>query len=210
MMSALNQIAFYQDRRDELPNQELARKLTAERDATGIQEIVENLWNKNKNIQSDCIKVLYEIGYIEPELIAGYVEDFLALLKSKNNRMIWGAMIALGTIADRRPHEIWVKIDDVIGTVQKGTVITVVWGIRALAAVSAADEDYSCKIFPVLIAQLQNCLPRDVPTHAESMLCAVNASNQPEFLAVLDLRQVEMSPAQLTRLKKVIRMVQKR
>ena len=26
-MSVLNQIAFYQDRRDEVPNQELARKL---------------------------------------------------------------------------------------------------------------------------------------------------------------------------------------
>jgi hypothetical protein len=58
------------------------------RDEQGIREIAENLCNKNKNVQSDCLKVLYEIGYINPELIAGYTGDFLKLLKSKNNRMI--------------------------------------------------------------------------------------------------------------------------
>jgi uncharacterized protein (DUF2235 family) len=209
-MSVLNKIAYYQDRRDEVPNQELARELAASGDTAGIQEIAENLWNKNKNVQSDCLKVLYEIGYIDPKLIAGYVEDFLKLLKSKYNRMVWGAMIALGTIAEKRPHEIWAKIDDVIHTVDQGTVIMIVWGVKVLAAVAAADENYSRKLFPVLINQLQKCIPRDVPTHAESMLCAVNAGNRQEFLAVLTARQPEMSPAQVTRLKKVIRALQGR
>jgi len=209
-MSVLNEIAFFKNRRDEVPNQELAHKLAAAKDITGIRVIAENLWNKNKNIQSDCLKVLYEIGYVDPDLISDYVEDFLKLLKSKQNRMVWGAMIALGTIAEKRPHEIWVKIDDVVRTVDQGTVITVVSGVRVLAAVAAVDENYSRKLFPILLAQLQKCIPRDVPTHAESMLCAVNISNQQEFLAVLYARQTEMSPAQATRLKKVIRALQKR
>jgi hypothetical protein len=208
-MSVLNQIAFYQERRDEVPNQELAHKLAAAKDKAGTQEIAENLWNKNKNIRSDCLKVLYEIGYIDPALIADYVEDFLKLLNSKNNRMVWGAMIALGTIAAKRPHEIWAHIDDVIHVVDQGTLITVVWGIRVLAAVAAADEEYSQKLSPILLAQLQKCIPRDVPTHAESMLCAVNAINQQEFLAILTARQPEMSASQLARLKKVIRTLQK-
>jgi hypothetical protein len=209
-MSVLNQIAFYQDRRDEVPNQELARKLAAARDKAGIQEIAENLSNKNKNVQSDCLKVLYEIGYIDPELVADYVEDFLRLLKSKQNRMVWGAMIALGTVASKRPQEIWAKIDDVIQALDQGTVITIVWGVKVLAAVAAADESYSRKLFPILIAQLHKCIPRDVSTHAESMLAAVNTGNQQEFLAILEARQPEMSPAQLTRLKKVLRALQKR
>lgn len=98
-MSVLIQIAFYQERRDEVPNQELAHKLAAAKDKAGIREIAENLWNKNKNVQSDCLKVLYEIGYIDSDLITDYVEDFLKLLNSKNNRMVWGVMIALGTFA---------------------------------------------------------------------------------------------------------------
>ncbi len=81
-MSVLNRLASSLNRRDEVPNQELARELASRKDKTGIREIAENLWNKNKDIQADCIKVLYEIGYIEPGLIAGYVEDFVKLLKS--------------------------------------------------------------------------------------------------------------------------------
>ena len=83
-MTVLNQIAFYQNRRDEVPNQELARKLAAAKDTAGIQEIAENLWNKNKNIQSDCLKVLYEIGYIDPELIADYVDGFPEVVEKQD------------------------------------------------------------------------------------------------------------------------------
>jgi len=46
--------------------------------------------------------VLYEIGYIKPALIADYTPDFLALLKSKNNHMVWEDMIALATAADKK------------------------------------------------------------------------------------------------------------
>jgi hypothetical protein len=56
-----------------------------------------------------------------------------------------------------------------------------------------------------LLAQLETCLPRDVPLHAESILCAVDKSNQKEFLSALEARQSEMTPAQLTRLKKVMK-----
>ena len=82
-MSALDQIAHAQGRRDEVPNQELARKLASRRDREGVREIAQNLWSKDKNIQADCIKVLYEVGYLDPALIAPYVDDFLKLIKCK-------------------------------------------------------------------------------------------------------------------------------
>jgi hypothetical protein len=88
-MSVLNRLASSLRRRDEVPNQELARDLASNRDKAGIREIAENLRNKDKNIQADCIKVLYEIGHLEPELIADYTEDFAKCLKSKNNRLVW-------------------------------------------------------------------------------------------------------------------------
>jgi hypothetical protein len=119
-MSVLNRISFYRHRRDEVPNQELARELAETENRSGIREIAENLWHKNKSVQSDCLKVLYEIGYINPDLIADYVGDFLKLLKSKNNRMVWGAMIALATIAEKKPQEIWANLDDVVNTVNMG------------------------------------------------------------------------------------------
>jgi hypothetical protein len=112
-MSVLDKIAFFQNRRDEVPNQQLAKELAQTENIAGIKEIAENLQNKNQNIQNDCLKVLYEIGYLKPDLITDYIQDFLTLLKSKNNRMVWGAMIALATIADKKPNEIYAKIGDV-------------------------------------------------------------------------------------------------
>jgi len=207
-MSTLEKISYYQHRRDEVPNQDLARELARDKDQTGIAEIAANLVNKNKNVRSDCLKVLYEIGYIGPPLIAPYVEDFLRLLNNRDNRMVWGAMIALGNIADLRPDEIWKKIDIVLLTVEHGSVITVVWGVRVLAKVAAASPAYSPKIFPFLTGMLKTCIPRDVPTHAESMLPAVNRGNLDEIKAVILKRQPELSPAQLSRMKKVLRQLE--
>ena len=95
VMSALERIAHFRNRRDEVPNQELARDLAARKDRAGIREIAENLWNKDKGIQADCVKVLYEVGYLNPHWSPPYAEEFLKLLKSKNNRLVWGGMIAL-------------------------------------------------------------------------------------------------------------------
>lgn len=207
-MSALDKIAYSLNRRDEVPNQELARELAETRNTAGIREIATNLWNKNKSIRSDCLKVLYEIGYINPDLIADYVGDFLRLLQDKDNRMIWGAMIGLATIADRRAKEIWPQVNEVMAAIEQGSLITVVWGVKTLAGVAATDKKYRQKIFPFLLAQLQTCLPRDVPLHAESILRAVDKSNQKAFLFILEARKSELTPAQLTRLKKVIKKLQ--
>lgn len=71
---------------------------------------MDNLENKDRNIQGDCIKTLYETGYRNRELIAGYLPNFLALLTSENNRMVWGGMIALTTIAERKHKEAYLNI----------------------------------------------------------------------------------------------------
>ena len=91
VMSVLNRIAFSQDRRDEVPNQEAARMLAETRNTADIREIAENLWNKEINIQSDCLKVLYELGYLAPELIADYVDDFIKLLETAGTTAWSGA-----------------------------------------------------------------------------------------------------------------------
>ena len=206
-MSTLEKIAFFQNRRDEIPNQLLAKELAGTKNKEGIREIVENLENKEINVRSDCLKVLYEIGYIDPGLIADYTDDFLKLLKSKNNRMVWGAMIGLATIADRHPKEIWAQIDDIIRITESGTVITLVWGIRVLAKVAAAGEPYQEKIFPFLLKHIRGCIPRDVPTHAESILCSVDQHNKEVLLSALEARRAEMTPAQLIRFRKVLKQI---
>lgn len=47
-MTALEKIAYYQNRRDEIPNQELAHLLAFENDLVEIKLISENFWNQKK------------------------------------------------------------------------------------------------------------------------------------------------------------------
>ncbi|MBI5218754.1 MAG: hypothetical protein HY958_07485 [Bacteroidia bacterium] len=207
-MKTLERIAFYQNRRDDVPNRELARELAATEDKAGIKELVQNLGNKNKNIQSDCLKALYETGYIKPALIAEYAENFLNLLKSKNNRMVWGSMIALASVAPLNPLPVLKKLDDVMKIVEKGTVITRVWGIAAIARAISKDAGYNTMHFGFLLDQISKCIPRDVPKHAEDMLPAVNKKNKAGFAAVLKMRAQELTATQKARLKRVLRKIE--
>src|SRR3954471_17872352 len=106
-MSIINQLSTSLHRRDESPNQELAKKVVKSNDSKAVKELVENLRHKDKNIQGDCIKVLYEIGVERPDMIANHLNEFAALLESKNNRLVWGAMTALDYITQQAPEAIY-------------------------------------------------------------------------------------------------------
>ncbi|HEY9075319.1 MAG TPA: hypothetical protein VIO61_02160 [Anaerolineaceae bacterium] len=204
-MTVLDRIAYFQNQRDEVPNQQLARQLAETNDETGIREIAENLWNRNPNIQSDCLKVLYETGYIQPELIVPYIEGFLRLLKSKNNRMVWGAMIALSTIAHLQSGRLFAEVETLKTAIQSGSVITTDAGIKTLSIVAASSPERCRSIFPYLLSHLQTCRPVDLPRHAEQALPALNDEFRPGFLAILQARLTDLGAAQAARVRKVIK-----
>ena len=52
-MTVLDKLATSLNRNDEMPNQELAQQIVQENDKKAIKELVNNLNNLNKNIQSD-------------------------------------------------------------------------------------------------------------------------------------------------------------
>jgi hypothetical protein len=209
-MSILNNIAYFQNRRDEVPNQELARELAEFKNEAGIREIAENLWHKNQNVQSDCLKVLYEIGYLNPELIAPYAADFVKLLWHKNNRLVWGSMIALSTIAELKADELYPHAEEIKQVMAHGSVITVDAGVKTLAGIASQNDDYNQALFPYLIQHLQTCRSKEIPQHSEKTLVAVNAANKETFIATLEGRMAEMTPPQVARVKKVIKEAQKR
>ena len=205
-MSVLNRLASSVGRRDEIPNQELARDLAARKDRAGIREIAENLWNKDKKIRADCIKVLYEIGSIEPKLIADYAGDVVKLLHSKNNRLVWGGMTALNEVAKANPDVVFKYLDEIKKAKETGSVITVDNAVSTLAY-TAVTEKYNKAIFPYLLKHLSACRPKEVPQHAEKTLPAVNSSNKADFIKVLEKRMEDLSGSGLARVKKVIKQV---
>ena len=204
-MSVIDKLAHSLGRRDEVPNQELAHDLVTKKDKKGIREIAEHLWDKDVNIANDCIKVLYEIGYIDPSFVSPYVGDFIKLLKSRHNRLVWGGMLALGTVAKLCPSEVFEHLEDVKKAMGGGSVITKDNGVKVLADTASTNEKYNKAIFPYLLKHLSSCRPKEVPQHSEKTMPAVNATNKADFIKVLEKRMEDLSGVGLTRVKKVIK-----
>ncbi len=207
-MSIINKLATSIGRKDDVPNQVLAKEIALANDNNAIKELIENLINnKDKNIKSDCIKVLYETGYIKPELISNYYKDFIKLLKSKNNRLVWGSMIALDTITEEKPKEIYKNLIEILEATDSGSVITKDHGIGILIKL-ASNSDFQKDAFPLLMEQLRICVPKQLPMYAERSLLAINKNNKNEFIELLYSRMSELEKDnQKKRIEKVIKKI---
>jgi hypothetical protein len=207
-MSVLNRIAFLQNRRDEIPNVLLGRELAETEDRAGLDEIAAHLRDPNPNIASDCLKVLYETGYLRPDLIADYVDDFLALLKHRNNRLVWGAMIALGLIAPLQAGRLYAESALIFETMANGSVITLDNSIQVLAGVASTSIEYNRELFPFLLNHLRTCRDKEVAQHGERISVAVNEANRADFIASLTARLPGLTDSQAARVRKLIRKYQ--
>lgn len=205
-MKWINKIAFYQNIRNEEPNKELAQEFIDTENKDGIKEISEYLYDKNKSVASDCMAVIYTIGYSKPELIQDYIDDFLELLKSKNNRMVWGSMIAISTIAPLKADYIFNEIDLLLNTIKKRTLITEVWGIKTLVNLSLNNEKYKTQIMPVLFDYLEKCRPIDFATRVETILPIIQSSAENEILErIIDFKKEDLSNAQSKKLATILK-----
>jgi hypothetical protein len=205
-MSVLDRLACAQGRRDETPNQELAHELAERGDQEDIRELVANLHHADQDVRSDGIKTLYEVGYLKPELVAEYAAEFLRLLRDRLNRMVWGALLALATIAPLRADDLYKQRQRVLDALAEGSVITVDNGVKVLVA--AADDAHRAELLPYLFQPLQTCRPKDVPPHAEAIVRAVDAAHWDACVAVLERRLAVMNATQAARLRRVIRQVE--
>ncbi|MGW9684509.1 hypothetical protein [Flagellimonas sp. 2504JD1-5] len=185
-MSVIDKLASSLNRRDEMPNQELAKEIILAQDKEAVQELVENLTNK-KAIQSDCIKVLYEIGQRAPKLISNHIEEFIVQLTSKNNRLQWGAMMALGTITKERPKEIYAALPRILSAADKGSVITKDHAINILINLCFVKV-YSDNAFHLLIEQLLKSPTNQLPMYAERAIPIINDNNKALFITTLKSR----------------------
>jgi len=207
-MSVIKLLASSLDRRDDNPNQELAVKIIKSKKTDWVKELIDNLTNSDKNIQSDCIKVLYEIGERgAAELIAPYYKEFGKLLKSRNNRLVWGAMTALDTIAAINPQNVSQLLPEINEASDEGSVITVDHGVSILARLSSIPN-YAKIAFPLLMKQLNRCPGKQLPMYAEKSVIAITSSNKKQFLSLLKERHSELENAsQIKRIEKVIKKI---
>jgi len=207
-MSILDKLASSLGRRDEGPNQELAKKITTTKDKKAVKELIENLNNKNKDIQSDCIKVIYEIGELSPGLIADYGKELVVLLDSKNNRLQWGAMTALNAITKEVPDLIFAALAKIIAVADKGSVITNDHCVAVLIKLCAVKK-YETSAFSLLNERLLKSPTNQLPMYAENTLPAINSKNKAQFIKTLNSRLKDIEKeTKRKRVEKVIKKLQ--
>lgn len=204
-MEYIKEIAFYQGVRDEVPNQVLAKKLASDKNCAGIKEIAEYLNDKNKSVQSDCLKVLYEIGYIDVELIAEYFDVFVSYLHSKNNRMVWGSMIAVSNIAKVRPEAVFGIRKLILELIDSGSLITHIHGINALINVVKSNEAYYHDFKAVFFRLQEECRDIDFAKRAELLLEIIADEDLPDFVALLEKRKPTLTISALKRMESAIK-----
>ncbi len=205
-MSVLSKLASAQQRRDELPNLTLAKEIVHSRDKKPIAELVLHLQDKDKDIQSDCIKVLYEIDECDPSLIREYIPEFATLLSHKNNRLQWGGMAAINTVTLEDPKVVYSFLSEIIAAADRGSVITRDGAVSILIKLCSLPA-YAENAFPLLMEQLMACPPNQVPMYAEIALPVLTESMKRPFRKVLTDRLSDIEKD--TKRKRVEKVIQK-
>ena len=203
-MTVLNQLACALNRRDEVPNQQVALRIVGRRDTKAVRELVDQLAAGTKAVRSDCIKVLYEIGKREPELIADYCDEFTALIDGKDNRLAWGAMFALDCIAAVRPKQVYARLDEIVAATEAGSVITRDHAVGILIKL-AANKSYAKRSIDLLLKIMKEAPGNQIPMYAENAYPAFGAADREAFRKILVRRMERLEKeSQKKRVAKVL------
>lgn len=185
-MTVLDRLAGAIDRRDEQPNIALAEDIAAGGDLAAVAELAEAVRSGPTRQANDALKVLYEIGARNPELIAAQCPVFVAALRSANNRRVWGAMSAIDTVAERRAATLVAELPAIIAAADRGSVIAKDHCNSIL--VKLARSGYGELAVPILVERLKTAAPNQFPTYAEAIAPVLTEETRPGFLAVLKER----------------------
>lgn len=207
-MSIIGQLASSLGKRDEAPNHALAANIVRTKDRKALKELLELLHHKSKDIQSDSIKVIYEVAEQAPELVAKHNQELVALLDNKNNRLQWGAMTALDAIAGEDPETVHASLAKIIAVADKGSVITNDHCVGILITL-CGEKAYRKDAFDLLLERLLKSPVNQLPMYAEQALPVIGAETKAAFLKVLSARLGDIEKeSKRRRVEKVIKKLQ--
>ena len=206
-MNITDKLATSLNRRDEAPNIALAQEIVQANDKKAVADLVEHLHDKNKEIQSDCIKVLYEIANLNPALAAAFTRQFIDLLGHKNNRLQWGAMTTLNALTLEDPKAIYAALPKIISAADNGSVITNDHCVGILIKLCTITT-YADDAFTLLNERLKTCPTNQLPMYAEQTLPIINDKNKATFKSTLLSRLDEIEKeSKRKRVEKVLKKV---
>ena len=186
-MTVIDKLASSSAQRSQAANIFLAKNIVEQKDKKAVEVLVRNLESESKKIRYDCIKVLYEIGERDPELISNHCKKFVALPESTDNRMQWGAMTALDSITPLQKEAVFKSLHILAGVADKGSVITRDHYVNILACL-AGTKKYRAVVFPLLMEQVNRCAVNQLAMYAEIILPAIDPEHAAAFASLLSKR----------------------
>lgn len=203
-MTILEKLASNLGRRDERPNVALAEILVASGDQIAIAELAKALAGGTIAVRGDAIKVLYEIGERSPALIAPHTDVFFTTLKSNNNRLHWGALSALATLAASQPKILAKRLPEVLAAFSVASVIGKDKTVSILCAL--VTSGYAKLAMPHLLDILETSAVNQTPMYAEEIAAVVADKSVMQLSDVLARRLDEINqPSKRARIEKVLR-----
>lgn len=173
--------------RDEKQNVLLAQNIVTKAHQEDKVSFLISSLEKSKTIASNAIKVIYEIGAEKPELIAPYFLQLKALLYSKQNRLQWGAMTAINSIAHVIPDEIYPAIPELLKVATIGSVITRDNAFEILVKL-AKNPKHNAACIALIIEQLKSCPENQLAMYAEKALPVSFGSHSTQITQAINLR----------------------
>lgn len=204
-MSAIPLLASSLGRADEEPNIALAEAIAASKNGFAVRELVDVLGGKNKALRSDALKVLYEVGYRSPDLIAPFIVQFKNLLANPDNRLVWGAMCAIDGITAVKPEAVFMILPQIMAAVDRGTVITRDHAVKTLTKL-AAQERFARTAVPLLMEQLRTAPMNQLPMYAELVTSIILPPDAATVRRILESRLPEVpTEAKKKRIEKALK-----
>lgn len=204
-MSVLDRLACALGRRDEEPNIALARVLAASGDAAGVAALAEALSTSPRPVRHDAIKALYELGALRPDLVRPHAGTFLALLDGSDNRLVWGALAALDTLAADHPDLIAAHLPEILAAAGRGSVIAKDKAVSMLATLASLPAP-GPGAWDALLAMVRDAAVNQAAMYAEAALRAAPANDPAALAEVVRMRRDAIAaPAKRARLDTVLR-----
>lgn len=117
-----------------------------------LSEIAGSFDSKDLKLAGDCIEVFTFVSESIPQLITGYIEKIIPLLRSKNTRIRWEAMHTMALITPLVPQVIEILLFDLREIIiNDKSVIVRDYAVKALSSFAGTDRNNAQRVFPVLI-----------------------------------------------------------
>jgi len=205
-MPIAHRLASALKRKDQAPNIELAIDIVEAEDCEATRELAELLATGTKSQRHEALKVLYEIGYREPAMLAPHIELLFDELDSSNNRTLWGAMIALSTLVAANPTRIMKGIDQLMDAAERSSVIAKYHMVKILVALAALPRHHN-EVMPHLFQMVESAAINQFPTYAERAAeVLIQPSEAKRLITLIEARHFPANhAAKARRMAKLVR-----